>query len=254
MRACPDLDVCRSILFKHHLRFPKRISVLCPSYRCGLLLRDASISYYEVVFDTAKEPIRRRRRGQQLEIELLDAGWDELVEVGFANLTMESIAQRAHTGVAVLYRRWTNKDQLVLAAIDHYRSNHAVELPETGTLRGDLLAALTGMGDARAPFFFTVVAAVSAGLLTETGLTPNQMRDKVMGDQRLTRVRSIYQRAHNRGEIDLGRIPPAVLVLPFDLMRHDLLMGLKPLKMPRLKAILDEIVLPLIFSYHPKSR
>jgi AcrR family transcriptional regulator len=33
---------------------------------------------------------------------------------------MESVAARAKTGVAVLYRRWPNKDDLVLAAIGHY--------------------------------------------------------------------------------------------------------------------------------------
>jgi hypothetical protein len=28
----------------------------------------------------------------------------------------------------------------------------------------------------------------------------------------------IYRRAHERGEIDLGRIPPIVLSVPFDLL------------------------------------
>ena len=84
------------------------------------------------------EPVRRRRRGQQLESALLDAAWTELVEAGFANLTMESVAARAQTGIAVLYRRWANKDQLVLAAVAHYGQAHPIETPDTGTLRGDL--------------------------------------------------------------------------------------------------------------------
>ena len=68
-----------------------------------------------------QKEVRRRRRGPQLEAALLDAAWEELVHVGYASLTMESVAARAHTGIAVLYRRWPNKDQLVLAAIEHYR-------------------------------------------------------------------------------------------------------------------------------------
>jgi len=192
------------------------------------------------------DSVRRRRRGQRLEDELLDTAWQQLVENGFANLTMESVAARACTGIAVLYRRWPNKDELVLAAIEHYRGRHPVDLPDTGTLRGDLLAALTGMGQTRAAFFVTVAAAASSGLLQDTRLTPTQMRDRIMGDQRLSRMRSIYQRAHNRGEIDLHRIPPAVLALPFDLVRHDLLMELEPVKPARINSIIDEVFLPLV--------
>ncbi|HWU59132.1 MAG TPA: helix-turn-helix domain-containing protein, partial [Microbacteriaceae bacterium] len=84
----------------------------------------------------------QRRRGPALETALLDAAWDELLAVGFGKLTMESVAVRARTGIAVLYRRWANKDELVLAAIEHYRNGHPVDVPDTGTLRGDLIAAL----------------------------------------------------------------------------------------------------------------
>jgi AcrR family transcriptional regulator len=177
---------------------------------------------------------------------LLDAAWDELAEVGFAKLTMESVAVRAGTGIAVLYRRWANKDALALAALEHYRSSHPVDLPDTGTLRGDLLAALTGMGQARAPFFAVAAAAAFSGLVAGTGLTPAQVRERIMGDQRLSRVRAIYQRAHDRGEIDLERIPSAVLTLPFDLVRHDLFMDLKPLTRERIQSIIDDVVLPLV--------
>src|SRR6185312_1413331 len=75
---------------------------------------------------------RQRRRGEELETALLAAAWDELVEAGFARLTMESVAARAKTGVAVLYRRWPNKDDLVLAAIAAYGLAHPVEVANTG--------------------------------------------------------------------------------------------------------------------------
>ena len=87
-----------------------------------------------------------------------EAAWNELVDVGFAGLTMESVAARARTGVAALYRRWANKDQLVLAAIEHYGRAHPVEIPDSGTLRGDLLALLTSMSSARATFMAVAAA------------------------------------------------------------------------------------------------
>jgi len=196
-----------------------------------------------------QEHVRRRRRGQQLEIDLLDTAWSELVEVGFANLTMESVSIRARTGIAVLYRRWANKDELVLAAIEHHRNANPVAVPDTGTLRNDLYAQLTGVSEALAGFFAIASGAAFSGLLADTGLTPAQVRDKVMGDQPRSRVRVIYQRAHDRGEIDLERIPAAVLAMPFDLVRHDLLMNLKPLTPARIQSIVNELFLPLVYNH-----
>jgi AcrR family transcriptional regulator len=192
------------------------------------------------------EHVRHRRRGEQLESALLEAAWDELVEAGYAGMTMESVAARAKTGIAVLYRRWANKDQLVLAAIEHYRHARPIEIPDTGTLRGDLIGLLTAFGIARATFTAVAAATAFAGLLADTGLTPAQIRDRFLGDQPLRSDQVIYRRAHDRGEIDLDRIPPAVLAMPFDLVRHDLLMNLKQLDPSRVESIVDELFLPLV--------
>jgi AcrR family transcriptional regulator len=194
----------------------------------------------------ASEPVRRRRHGKQLESALLAAGWDELVQVGYARLTMESVAVRARTSEPVLYRRWPNKDQLVLAAIQHHRDANPVALPDTGALRSDLLAQLTSASEALAGDFAITAAAAFSGLLADTGLTPAQARDKVTDAQSLPHVRTIYQRAHDRGEIDLERIPAAVLAMPFDLLRHDLLMDLGSLQPARILSIVDELFLPLV--------
>ncbi len=202
-----------------------------------------------MVVTEAPEPVRRRRHGQQLESALLTAGWDELVEVGYARLTMESVAVRARTSEPVLYRRWANKDQLVLAAIEHHRNASPVAVPDTGALRSDLLAQLTALSEALAGFYAIAAAAAFSGLLADTGLTPAQARERAMDAQSLPRVRIIYQRAHDRGEIDLGRIPSAVLAMPFDLVRHDLLMDLEPLKPARIQSIVDELFLPLVQNH-----
>ena len=168
------------------------------------------------------------------------------MDVGYARLTMESIAIRAHTSEPVLYRRWPNKDQLVLAAIEHRRDANPIELPDTGSLRGDLLAELAIVSDARAGYLAIVLGTAFAGLLADTGLTPTQVRDKVMGEHLRPHGRGIYQRAHRRGEIDLDGLPVALLDMPFDLVRHDLLMDLAPPTPARITSIVDELFLPLV--------
>ncbi|MFK0170598.1 TetR/AcrR family transcriptional regulator [Streptomyces sp. NPDC090306] len=196
----------------------------------------------------ASEPVRRRRHGKELESALLVAGWDELVEAGYARMTMESVAIRARTSEAVLYRRWANKEQLVLAAIEHHRNAHPVAVPDTGALRSDLIAQLTSLGTALAGYFAIVAAASFSGLLADTGLTPAQARDKILEAQPLPALRPLYQRAHDRGEIDLGSVPATVLAMPFDLLRHDLLMDLEPPAPARVRSIVDELFLPLVHA------
>jgi AcrR family transcriptional regulator len=189
---------------------------------------------------------RQRRRGEELEAALLEAAWEELLEAGFAKLTMESVAARAKTGVAVLYRRWPNKDELTFAAIRHFRETNPVEVPDTGNLRGDLLAVLRGFSDGRNTF--TVVMAATFAGLQSSGITPAEVRARVI-DSRPVASHEIFRRAHERGEVDLDKVPAAVLSMPFDLMRHDLLMTLKPVPQDRITAIVDELFLPLIAAY-----
>ena len=93
--------------------------------------------------------------------------------------------------------------------------------------------------------FTTVITSVFAGLLADSGLTPSQVRVRILGNQpRLSDA--IFRRAHDRGELDLDRVPASVLAMPFDLIRHDLVMTLKPVAEKRIVSIVDELFLPLV--------
>ena len=151
--------------------------------------------------------------------------------------------------MAVLYRRWPNKDDLVLAAIRHYGTTHPVDIPDTGDLRDDLIALLNNTSGLRVGFA-TIVSATFSGLLASTGLTPAEVREKIMADRPLSSDQ-IFVRAHQRGEVDLDRIPPAVLAMPFDLMRHEMLMTYKPIPPDRVLAIVDDLFLPLVAAHRP---
>ena len=201
---------------------------------------------------TTSDAVKRRRRGTELEHALLAAAWEELAAVGFAKLTMESVADRAQTGVAVLYRRWTNKNDLVLAAIRHYGDTHPVLIPDTGNLREDMLALLGNINTGRIELA-TIVGATFAGLHDSAGLTPEDVRRSVRGDGPW-RSDEVFRRAHDRGEIDLARIPPDVLDLPFQLVRHDVLMTLQPISPERIRSIVDDIFWPLVTGLNAPAR
>ena len=197
----------------------------------------------QTVLTTTSDAVKRRRRGTELEHALLTAAWEELAEVGFAKLTMESVADRAKTRIAVLYRRWSDKNDLVLAAIRHYSDTHPPAIPDTGSLRDDLLALLTNINAARMSFA-TLIGATFAGLHDSAGLTPENVRVNLRGVGPWA-TDDVFRRAHDRGEIDLARIPQDVLDLPFQLMRHDILMTLRPVPPERIQSIVDDIFWPL---------
>lgn len=208
--------------------------------------------YDEVVVSPENDPapVSGRRHGAVLEAAILDAGWDDLVENGYARLTMGSVAARARTSEPVLYRRWAHKDELVLAVLARYRATHPVTVPDTGELRSDLIEYLTMLSESRAGFFAIAAAAAFSGLLAATGLSPTQIREQALGDHLLPQVHTLYAQASTRGEIDPGALPPAVLALPFDLVRHDLLMDLEPLTADRVRSIVDDLFLPLVRIHH----
>ena len=87
-------------------------------------------------------PAATRRRGAALEGALLDAAWTELQSAGYAKLTMERVADRAQTSRAVIYRRWPSRHELVIAALLHRRPAGAARVPDTGSLREDVLAIM----------------------------------------------------------------------------------------------------------------
>src|SRR5215468_8682339 len=85
--------------------------------------------------DTTQDPrIERSRR------VILEAALDELGDVGYGALTIESVAARARVGKSTIYRHWSGKLALVE---DAFRTLKAVALvPETGTLRERVIGFL----------------------------------------------------------------------------------------------------------------
>lgn len=91
---------------------------------------------------------RARRRGAALEQAIRQAVLAQLSEVGYAALTMEAVANRAGTGKAPLYRRWSDKHDMVIDAIDQALPRAAGPAASTGSLRGDLIRMLESMAAA----------------------------------------------------------------------------------------------------------
>src|SRR6266496_3740796 len=92
--------------------------------------------------EKTKPTIPRKRPGGRSARDrtaVLRAALEELIAVGYPSFSVEGVAERAGVHKTTLYRRWRNRENLLLEAmLEHGREN--VPIPDTGSLRSDLLA------------------------------------------------------------------------------------------------------------------
>ncbi len=178
-----------------------------------------------------------RRRGAALEASILDAVWDELAETGYSGLSMEGVAARARTGKQVLYRRWRNRAELVIAAVRHKDGSIVDEVPDTGELRGDVLAVLRHMVRRQRDIGPDVIR----GIMADAPDLDSSFFDIMSGV-----MATLLTRAAGRGEIPTADVGPRVSTLAGDLLRHEMLLTHRPIAEETLTGILDEVFLPLV--------
>lgn len=186
-----------------------------------------------------------RRRGEALLAAIFDATLAELAEVGYARLAMERIAARAHTSKASLYKRWPNRVELVLAALRHHRGT-PVPTPDTGNLREDVLTLLRH----GATLLDGIMGEVVRGLMAEslTGPIPIATVRTNMFEARNQRMREVFIRAADRGEIPASAIQPQLVGVAPALVDHHFLFHGAPIPDEVLTGIVDGILLPLLIN------
>jgi len=190
-----------------------------------------------------RRPRASRRRGAKLEAALLEAAWQELDAVGYANLTIDGVAKRAGTSRTVLYRRWRNRPELVIAAIRQRGPMLSGEVPDTGSLRGDVLALLRRASGRLAEIGPQTVFGLFSEYTSDIEVFDDLQSQVVpIGANAMARI---LERARARGEVR-GPVSPRVARLPVDLQRHEVLVTRAPASDKAILQIVDEIFLPLV--------
>lgn len=85
---------------------------------------------------TARTARTGRPRSVEADTAILEATRAALVELGWSKLTMGDVANRAGVAKTTLYRRWTNKSELVVDAVAVLFDE--LELPDRGSLTADV--------------------------------------------------------------------------------------------------------------------
>jgi AcrR family transcriptional regulator len=177
------------------------------------------------------------------EREIFLATLDLLGEAGYDKLTLDAVAARAKASKATLYRRWPSKSELVLDALGCLESA-APDLPDTGSLRADLLELGRPTG-----WLEPARADVLCGLMT--ALHRDGDLRVALGrrflDPRNDKMRALLVRARDRGElrpdVDLDlicQVVPAMILYQLSTRTEG---GLPP---DHLVRLLDQVLLPAV--------
>ncbi len=150
------------------------------------------------------------RRGPAREAAICQAAIQLLNEISYESLTMDAVAARAKASKATIYRRWSNKDDLVVDALRRtYASDRDVP-PDMGNLHDDLVATI--VHQTQDPLLFAANTAAMKGLVYAAACHPElaTVIRACLEDAHLADWRALLSRAHRRGE--LGRPVAAELV------------------------------------------
>ena len=162
---------------------------------------------------TSREPAggetRPGRRGPSLDDRVTGAirvaFFEELAAVGYGRTSVDSIVKRAGVSKAAVYRRWPTKSDMATALIAQV-ATQLVELPDTGSLRGDLVAFLTATHAAlRHPLAARVIPAIVAEAARNDGLA-DLLRETVETPRRANAehlLRQAIERAELPADCDL---------------------------------------------------
>lgn len=145
------------------------------------------------------EGVRVQGRSARVVEAVLQATAEELGRVGFLALRIEDVAERSGVNKTTIYRRWASKEELVAAMLERLTFSH--EVPDTGSLRGDLSALLGAIVERSAtPEGRGVVRLIQA----ERGRADFASILRRTRAEHVKARRAIFERAIARGEIPAG--------------------------------------------------
>jgi AcrR family transcriptional regulator len=194
-----------------------------------------------------------RKRDHTRDADILDAAIDVLAETGYDGMTVDMVAARAKAGKATLYRRWPSKAELVIDAVACLKKNdlEAANIPDTGTLRGDLIAMIRTPSIQDADRKLRVMAGL-ASMISRSPELAVAAREAIVAP-RITLNRMFLQRAVDRGEISTDADLDLVATISPSMVTYRALMLGVPATREFLVTLIDDVILPAVGLRAPSA-
>jgi AcrR family transcriptional regulator len=194
------------------------------------------------------EPTRQlgRKRDHTRNGDILDAAIEVLAEVGYDRMTMDMVAMRAKAGKATIYRRWPSKARLVLDAVTRMKRGQVDldNLPDTGTLRGDLLALFKPQSIEEGERKLRVMAGFASMLSQDRELA--DAGNAAIVEPWAAAHRTLIGRAIERGEVVATADTETVAQVIPSMAAYRALIQRKPFDRDFLIAMIDGVLLPAL--------
>jgi AcrR family transcriptional regulator len=181
-----------------------------------------------------------------LEDAIVDAVFAELSEVGYAAFTIESVAARAQTGKASIYRRWPTKQDLVLTAFCHRFGSPESFIDDTmaDVTTRDIFVAIGRRIIDVCESAGEAIRAVACEVTRSPDLA-TAIDSQVHCEKRLAAIR-VLERGVARGEVRPDAVDPMFAeILPAMLMQQMILFN-RQVDDEMLLTIVDRVLMPLI--------
>ncbi|MEV5689496.1 MULTISPECIES: TetR/AcrR family transcriptional regulator [unclassified Streptomyces] len=188
---------------------------------------------------------RRRKLTPERERELLLVTAQLVGEVGYEQVTMAAVAQRAKCSTATLYRQWESKPRLVISAWKALTAESGKDLSsiDSGSLRGDLIeVARFLVADDPVKDTFT---SVPAAIVRDEGLM--EIVREILIHPILRDLAQLFERAVARGEIRAGNpvieLADQILLGPW--LAQTILHG-TPATQELMESVVELVLLPAL--------
>ncbi|MBT1635397.1 TetR/AcrR family transcriptional regulator [Clavibacter michiganensis] len=197
--------------------------------------------------DAAPRPRVGRPVDRSGDAAILAAALDLVAERDYERMTLDEVAARTGRAKTTIYRRWATKEDLVLAALRAAGPPpEAALLPDTGSLRGDLLAVVDSPwlgGSARRLAVFAGLAPALRGSARMAAAIRAEVTDPYADA-----YRRILRRAVERGEVPAeaaARVDLLAEVIPA-MSTHRLVAAGAPVRRELFVRVVDDVVLPAL--------
>ena len=193
------------------------------------------------------EPVKLgRRRDHTRDPEILRCAVEVLAEEGYDGMTIEMVAARAKAGKATLYRRWASKSELVIDAVACMKKGDTdpEKLPDTGSLRGDLVAMIKPHSIEDSEKKLKVMTGL-ASLLARSPELADAVNTAIV-DPRAKINRRFFERAIERGEIAADCDIDTLSMVSPSMAAYRTLILKKPVDREFLVSLIDGVILPAV--------
>jgi len=183
------------------------------------------------------------RRGAGRRTAICQAVCELLAKVGYDRMTMDAIANQAKASKATIYRMWPDKPQLVAEALK-CQFGTDTEVPDTGSLRGDLMALMTTACE----IVSSELGEMISGVLTAASHDPRlaETLNETLFEDKAQMHSELVRRAVDRGELPPEADPAIMHEVMHSMISTRKIWALGPLDDEYAQHVVDEILIPVM--------